>query len=271
MYTWNPRDYAKHSRGQESWARELLSLIELRPDDVVLDVGCGDGRISALIAKSVPRGRVVGVDLSAEMIAHAAAQHCQPSVANLHFAQADAATLKFESEFSVVFSNAALHWVQDQRAAVRGIAQALRPGGRLVAQCGGFGTFTDVIAAFEQVARAPRWAPNEQIVGAQGELPYHFHTDTTYSGWLQEAGLEIQECRLIPKDMVHDDLDTFVGWLRTAWHPYTSGVPLELRDTFLNETARYYMAEHPPDDQGRVHAAAVRLQVRANKPLAKPR
>jgi trans-aconitate 2-methyltransferase len=111
MYTWNPQDYAQHSRGQEAWAKELLAQVELRADDVVLDVGCGDGRNTAAIAASVPNGRVLGVDLSADMVAHAAIQHCRPSANNLRFAQADAGALPFEAEFSVVFSNATLHWV----------------------------------------------------------------------------------------------------------------------------------------------------------------
>ena len=266
MYTWNPRDYAKHSRGQESWARELLTLIDLQPDDTVLDIGCGDGRISASIAKSVPRGRVVGVDLSADMVAHATAQYCQPPLDNLRFEQADAAALTFESEFSVVFSNAALHWVQDQRAAVQGIKRALRPGGRFVAQFGGHGNVADVIAAFDHVANSPQWA--RCMLPADGS-PYRFHTAETYENWLKEAGMEIQECRLVPKDMVHDNFSTFVGWLRTAWHPYTSGVPVELLDGFLEETARNYLAAHPPDEEDRVHVATVRLQVRARR-SAKP-
>jgi trans-aconitate methyltransferase len=263
MYTWNPKDYAKHSRGQESWARELLTLVDLQSDDVVLDIGCGDGRITIEIAKSVPRGRVVGVDLSQDMVAHAAAQHCGSAIDNLRFARADAAALAFEPEFTVVFSSAALHWVQDQRAAVRGIAHALRPGGRFIAQFGGYGNVSDVIAAFEHVARGVRW----RNVGTPGELPYRFHKPESYESWLDEVGLEALECRLIPKDMVHEDVTAFIGWLRTAWHPYTSGVPLELRDTFLAETAQHYLAGHPTDHDGRVHVATVRLQVRARKPL----
>jgi trans-aconitate 2-methyltransferase len=262
MYTWNPEDYARHSRAQESWARELLTQIDLRPDDVVLDVGCGDGRTTVVIAESVPHGRVVGVDLSADMIAHAAAQHCHPPVDNLRFAQADAAALPFESEFSVVFSNAVLHWVPDQRAAVRGIARALRPGGRLIVQCGGQGNVAAVVATFERVTASPRW----RAVCSGGEIPYRFHTAEAYKGWLAEAGLEAQECRLIPKDMVHEDAPDFLGWLRTAWHPYTAGVPLELRDSFLEEAACAYVATYPPDAQGRIHVATVRLQVRARKP-----
>jgi trans-aconitate 2-methyltransferase len=261
MYTWNPQDYAQHSRTQEIWARELLSQIDLQSDDVVLDVGCGDGRTTAAIARTVSNGRVVGVDLSADMVTHATTQHCRTPTNNLRFAQADAGALPFAAEFSVVFSNATLHWVPDQRAAVHGIARALKPAGRLLAQMGGYGNVAEVIKAFEHVARGPRW----RTIATLGELPYHFHVPSTYEGWLLESGMEIQQCRLIPKDMVHEDPATFIGWLRTAWHPYTAGVPLELRDAFLNDTAQHYMAGHPPDDQGRVHVATVRLQVRARK------
>jgi len=262
MYTWNPNDYAQHSRAQESWARELLTQIDLRPDDSVLDIGCGDGRTTAAIAKSVPQGKVVGVDLSADMIAHAVIQHCRPPTQNLTFRQADAAALPFEAEFSVVFSNATLHWVPDQHAAVRSITRALRPGGRVIAQFGGQGNVVDVAASFEHVIRGPRW----RDIAALGEMPYHFHAATSYDGWLRESGMQIHECRLIQKDMVHDTVDAFIGWLRTAWHPYTAGVPLELRDAFLDDTVRHYLARYPRDDQGKVHVATVRLQVRAEKP-----
>ena len=262
MYTWNPKDYAQHSGSQEAWARELLTQIELRPDDVVLDVGCGDGRTTAAIAQLVPDGRVVGVDLSPDMVQHADTQHCHTPATNLRFQQADAAALPFSAEFSVVFSNATLHWVPDQRAAVHGIARALRPGGRLVAQMGGQGNVAEVIAAFEHTAASPRWRP----IVTFGDLPYRFHVPASYDAWLKQSGMEVRECGLIPKDMVHDNEDSFIGWLRTAWHPYTANVPLELRDSFLQETARHYIARHPLDAQGRVHVATMRLQVRAHKP-----
>jgi trans-aconitate 2-methyltransferase len=261
MYTWNPQDYAQHSKTQETWARELLTQIDLRPDDAVLDIGCGDGRTTAAIAQAVPQGTVVGVDLSADMVAHAAAQHCPTPSNNLRFARADAAALPFASEFTVVFSNATLHWLPDQRAAVQGIARALRPAGRAIAQFGGQGNVADIISSFEQVANTPRW----RTITTLGESPYYFHAATTYGTWLREAGMEIQECRLIPKDMIHDDIPTFTGWLRTAWHPYTAGVPKELRDVFLQDVATDYLGRRPLDNQGRVHVAAVRLQFRARK------
>ncbi len=259
MYTWNPEDYAQHSKSQETWARELLTQIDLRPTDIVLDIGCGDGRTTAVIARSVPQGYVIGIDLSANMIAHATTQHSQTN--NLRFTRADAAALPFTSEFTVVFSNATLHWLPDQRAAVQGIARALRPQGRAIAQLGGQGNVAEVIASFEQVASSRRW----RTVTTLGDSPYHFHAATAYETWLQEAGMEIQECRLIPKDMIHDNIQAFVGWLRTAWHPYTAGVPDEMRDAFLHDVATDYLTRHTPDHQGRVHVATVRLQFRARK------
>ena len=256
MYTWNPKDYAQHSKTQETWARELLTQINLHPDDIVLD-----GRTTAAIAQSVLRGSVLGIDLSPDMVAHATTQHCPAKTNNLRFTQADAAALPFTSDFTVVFSNATLHWVPDQRAAVQGIARALRPRGRAIAQFGGQGNVADVIASFEQVANAPRW----RTIATLGDSPYHFHAATQYEAWLQEAGMEIHECRLIPKPMPHDNAATFVGWLRTAWHPYTAGVPGELREAFLQDVAMDYLDHHPLDSQGRVHVQAVRLQFRAHK------
>jgi trans-aconitate methyltransferase len=261
MYTWNPKDYAQHSRGQEAWARELLTLVDLRPDDVVLDIGCGDGRTTAAIAQAVPQGSVTGVDLSGDMVKHATAQHCPAPTNNLQFEQADAAALPFDRAFSVVFSNATLHWVPDQRAAAQGIARALRKGGRFVAQFGGQGNVADVIATFENVAHTPRW----RDIFTPGEMSYHFHAATTWESWLRQAGLEIDECRLIPKDMTHASVSTFIGWLRTAWHPYTASVPVDLRDAFLEDAAGQYLARFPIDASGQVHVATVRLQVRARK------
>jgi trans-aconitate 2-methyltransferase len=261
MYAWNPRDYAQHSKTQEILARELLTQIDLRPDDTVLDIGCGDGRTTADIARSVPNGSVVGIDLSADMVAYATTQHCPSKTHNLRFARADAAALPFTSEFSVVFSNASLHWVCDQRAAVQGIARALRPGGRAIAQLGGQGNVADVIASFERVAEAPRW----HAIATLGDMPYHFHSATSYATWLDEAGMEIQECRLLPMDLAHDNVPAFIGWLRTAWHPYTAGVPGELREAFLQDVATDYLGRHPRDHAGQVHVAMVRLQFRAQK------
>jgi trans-aconitate methyltransferase len=260
MYRWNADDYAKHSAGQERWARELIGQARLRPDDRVLDVGCGDGRITAAIASLVPAGNVLGVDNSPEMVRHAAEHFPASAYPNLAFAQADARALRFDRAFTFVFSNAALHWIRDHRPVVAGIARALAPGGRCLLQMGGRGNVADVIRAFTEVAGAPEWRAYYEGF----ESTYGFHGDDDYRRWLTEADLVPDRVALIEKDMVHEDRAAFVGWIRTAWHPYTAPVPDDERDALLERVADRYLADIPPDAEGHVHVRTIRLQVEAH-------
>lgn len=261
MYQWNPEDYSRHSAGQERWARERLAELKLRPDDTVLDIGCGDGRITAELARQVPEGRVIGVDLSSDMIAHARAHHRLP---NLAFRQADAQALPYREEFTVVFSNAALHWVKDPRPVLAGITRALKPGGRCLMEMGGRGSAAALIAAFEAVAADPTWRRHFEGF----ESTYGFHDAESYRRWLTEAGLEPQRVELVDKDMVHANMEAFIGWQRTVWHPYTSKVAAEQRGRFIKAVAQRYLAEAGSacDSNGQIHVAMVRLQVEAWKP-----
>jgi len=260
-HQWNPADYARHSQGQERWARELLGLVNLQPAERVLDLGCGDGRITAEIARLVPQGRALGVDRSAEMI-HYAQQHFPASqFPNLSFQQADAVQLPFDSEFDVVFSNAVLHWVKEHRPVLSGIARSLRPGGRCVLQMGGKGNGEEVAAAFDHCLRQPEWRP-----GRTFDVPYGFHHPVEYREWLSDAGLQPDSVELIEKDMVHSTRQTFTGWLRTAWLPYSERVSTNRREAFLEKVTDRYLHDHPPDSSGAVHVRMIRLQVLAHKP-----
>jgi len=112
-------------------ARVDFKKLHLTGDERVLDIGCGDGKVTAEIAECVPRGRVVGVDSSAEMVGLAQSRYPSWAVRNLRFQQADANRLPFEREFTHVFSNAALHWVLDHKPVLRGINSCLVPGGKV--------------------------------------------------------------------------------------------------------------------------------------------
>src|SRR5688572_15265992 len=136
---WNPADYAKNSDAQLAWARELIGKLNLMGDESLLDVGCGDGKVTAELAKIAPNGFVLGVDSSPDFITYAR-QHYPPDVyPNLHFEQMDARHLHYSRLFNVIFSNAVLHWVDDHRAFLAGCARLLNPNGRLIISCGGAG------------------------------------------------------------------------------------------------------------------------------------
>lgn len=255
---WNPGDYARHSSGQELWAKELLQLVALEPRESLLDVGCGDGRVTAQIAALAPFGRVVGVDSSAEMVHFAQRQFPAAAHPNLTFVQADAISLPFHSQFDVVFSNAALHWIRHHPPVLAGIARSLKPAGRCVLQMGGKGNGVGVIRAFELCFQT--WD-----LGDSFACPYGFHAPQDYRQWLEQAGLVADSVELIEKDMLHADRDVFTGWLRTAWMPYSSRVAESRRDQFLRDVTAQYLKMYPADDAGQVHVQMVRLQVLAHK------
>jgi trans-aconitate methyltransferase len=272
MNDWDARDYAAHSSAQLGWARELIDKLRLRGDEDLLDIGCGDGRATALMAERLPRGSVLGVDNSASMIALAEEQFPPPPSAstpapsalpsahsNLRFRRMDAARLELPRAFDVAFSNAALHWVRDHEAMLRGVRACLRPGGRLLFQMGGRGNAAEVRAVVDELIARPRW--RDSLRGFSS--PYRFCGPDDYEAWLPPAGLRLVRAELVDKDMRHADPEALRGWLRTTWFPYTDRLPVERRGDFLDELAASYLAALPADDLGVIHVRMVRLEVEA--------
>ncbi len=250
---WQPEHYATHSKGQAVWARELIGKIGLRGDETMLDIGCGDGKITDELARRTS-GDVVGIDLSPEMIAYA-----QTAFPGPVFRRMDVQALRFEARFDVVFSNAALHWVPDHDAVVRGIYRALKPGGKALLQMGGRGNAADVFAAFEQIR------PEYAIYFDGFVSPYAFCAPEAYETWLAAAGFKHFEAKLLRKDMVHETADAFRGWLETTWFPYIRRVPESRRHAFVQAWVAAYLARCPQDNKGRVHIDMVRLEIYAQK------
>jgi trans-aconitate 2-methyltransferase len=254
---WNAADYARHSASQSLWADDLLARFPLRGDERILDVGCGDGKITARLAAAVPGGRVTGVDASAEMIAHAQAHHAR---ANLAFQVMDARHLVLPpGTFELVFSNAALHWVDDHRAFLRGAARALRPSGRLAVSCGGKGNAQDVFLALRAVLRRAAWREFFRRL----ERPYFFYAPEQYDRWLPEAGFRATNVRLAEKAAAHLGAAGLAAWLRTTWLPYTQRVPAARREEFVAAVTARYLEEHPLDAAGRALVQMVRLEIEA--------
>jgi trans-aconitate methyltransferase len=250
---WDAADYAKSSSAQQKWARELIAKLNLTSSERVLDLGCGDGKVTAELAALA--ASVVGVDNSPEMVALAESTH---QAANLRFLQADARSLPFTDEFDVVFSNATLHWVKDHTPVLAGIRRALTPGGRILLQMGGYGNAAQVVTAVDEVRSRPQWATYFDGF----EFPYGFYAPEEYHGWLLEAGLTPVRVELIPKNTPHADRAAFEGWFRTTWIPYTQRVPEPQRQAFVTEVVNTYLEQNPPI-HGEVRVLMMRLEVEA--------
>lgn len=260
-FKWDAVDYAKSSAVQQRWARELIAKLDLQGSEHVLDLGCGDGKVTAEIASLLPNGFVLGVDKSPEMIDLAQARFPKVEYPNLDFQVVDAVSLNFQEQFDVVFSNAVLHWVADHAAVLSGVAEALKPGGRILLQMGGRGNAAQVIVAMNTVCALPKW----HAYFTDFQFPYSFYGMDEYAEWLPEAGLAPVRVELIPKDMAHVDRSAFEGWLRTTWMPYIQQVADTHQPEFFDQVVDEYLTVNPPSPEGVVHVHMMRLEVQARK------
>jgi trans-aconitate 2-methyltransferase len=259
---WDPADYAKSSDVQLAWAQELRRRLSLQGHEAVLDLGCGDGKITADFARSLPQGSVHGIDQSAEMIDYARATYPRDRYSNLQFDCMDARSLTFDRQFDLCFSNAVLHWIDDHPAVLAGISRGLRSGGRLIISCGGEGNAAGLLSCLRSFVAASEWGQYFEEFGD----PYNFSRVEDYQVWLTAVGLEIDRLELVPKDMTHANPAALNDWLRTTWMPVTDHVPEVERDRFIAEFIVAYLQEVPLDDRGQTHVNMVRLEVEAHLP-----
>jgi trans-aconitate 2-methyltransferase len=261
-YLWDAEDYRDSSSQQKKWGRELLSKLRLEGDERVLDIGCGDGKLAAEIAELVPRGSVVGIDNSNEMIGFARESFPPQDYPNLSWEVKDARELDYEMEFDVAFSNAVLHWVSDHRPVLAGVKRSLKPGGRILFQMGGRGNAASVVQVLATLLGREEWGRYFH----QFTVPYRFCAPEEYTGWLLEAGLQPSRVELVPKDMTHQGREGLAAWIRTTWLPFTQRIPEERREDFTYELVDAYLLSFPPDEGGSVHVDAIRLEVEAVNP-----
>jgi trans-aconitate methyltransferase len=256
---WDAEDYARNSSAQLEWATELMAKLALKGDEAILDIGCGDGKITAELARHLPRGLVVGIDASPAMVAASHTRFPPEKNPNLCFRQMDAAHLELPEEFDIAFSTSVLHWVRDHRAVLQGVRRCLRPGGRILFQMGGRGNAEEMFSVVQDVIRSPSW--RDAFVGF--EAPWHFYGVEDYQTWLPQCGFTPVRIELVPKDMRHDGPDQLKGWMRTTWFPYTDRIPVARREPFGDEAVEKYLRVLPVDEQGRTHMKMVRLEVEA--------
>lgn len=268
MVKWNAQDYHRHSAAQFAWAQELIGKLDLTGTERVLDIGCGDGKVTAEIKQLVPDGGVVGVDKSEEMVRFAKDAFPIDKWPNLSFTVMDACELGFEAEFDVVFSNATLHWIIDHRPVLQGIARALVPGGCCLLQMGGRGNAQTILETITSGPCFERWGH----YFADMPLPYGWYGPDDYIPWLKEAGLTPLRVELLPRDMTQPSAEGLAGWVhglagwvRTTWMPYTQCVPESEREHFVADIVDTYLARYPLDAQGLAHVPMVRLEVEALK------
>ncbi|OPX61726.1 MULTISPECIES: methyltransferase domain-containing protein [unclassified Methanoregula] len=261
--SWDAKEYSHYSAFQEQCAQEVIGKLDLRGSEHILDIGCGDGRSTAEIARRLHQGRILGIDASAEMIQYASSCYPAEKYPNLSFAVADARALEYRDEFDVIFSNAALHWITDHRPVLKGIFRALRPGGKMLAQMAGKGNAAEAFLAFAYLVQDPPW--NQFFTSLR--TPWACFGPEQYREWVLESGLKPVRLELIRRDMVHANRESFTGWIRTTWLPHLDRIPVSLRPAFIDALYEMCCKLSPPDSDGVIRFSMVRLEVEAEKPV----
>jgi trans-aconitate 2-methyltransferase len=222
---WDAASYDRVSDPQLGWAREQLERLELRGDEVVVDAGCGSGRVTALLIDLVPQGRVYAVDVAPSMAAHAREALGERATV---FCQ-DLVELEIPEPVDAIFSNATFHWIHDHDALFAALHRTLGPGGQLVAQCGGKGNIDRFRTLADTVAGEEPFAP----YFVDWKRPWNYATDTDTTERLQKAGFTDVSCWLEPKMVTPADPRAFVQTVCLVRH--LDPLPEELRGPFVDE------------------------------------
>jgi trans-aconitate 2-methyltransferase len=221
---WDAASYDRVSDIQLTWALEQLERLRLQGNEVVVDAGCGSGRVTALLADRVPDGRVYGVDVAPSMAEHAA----QALGDRATILCQDLVELSLPEPVDVAFSNATFHWIKDHDALFAALHRATKPGGRLLAQCGGrgnidrFRTLADSVAAEE---------PFESSFEGW-ERPWNYASAEDTSERLERAGFTAVNCWLEPRPMTPADPRAFVQTVCLVRH--LDPLPEGLRGPFID-------------------------------------
>jgi trans-aconitate methyltransferase len=244
--TWDPERYARNARFVADLGAPVVELLAPRAGERILDLGCGDG---VLTAKLAAMGcDVVGVDGSAAQIEAARKLGLDARAMN-------GEALDFDGEFDAVFSNAALHWMRNSSQVIAGVHRALRPQGRFVAELGGHGCVAKIKTALVE-------ALNRRGVNGEAAIPWYFPTVEDYSQQLTSGGFAVNYIALIPRPTpLPGDV---TGWLETFAESFTSTLPAAERAAYITEV-REALCGELCDAEGKWTADYVRLRFAASK------
>ncbi len=245
--SWEPERYRRNAAFVARLGKPVVELLDPQPGERILDVGCGDGALTKALAEV--GAQVTGVDASAEQIDAA-----RKLGLDAHVMRAE--DIDFPPQFDAVFSNAAMHWVGDPGAAVRGIHGALKPGGRFVGEMGGAGNIAGYVAAIESALCRRGVDP--------GPLnPWYFPDEDEFSRLLTQAGFHVTGVERFPRKTV---LETDpAGWIETFGEVYLMALPEQGRADFQAEVTDLLRPDFQEAD-GRWWSDYVRLRWRAEKP-----
>lgn len=236
----DPKGYATHSNLQWNWALKAIEKYPWTGTEKVLDIGCGDGKISALISKKHTKAPVIGLDISESMIRFASSSFSSKDYLNLLFQKGDISFLPFHEQFDLIVSFCSLHFVIEQETGLKHIHDSLLPEGKLLIVVPGRDN-TSVANISETLILSEKWAPYFPSFKKQRV----YFTQEDYHALFIQSGFE-----LIYFDVSHDQVrfpnrSALIDWLRPIVN-YISHLSSSLQEEFLADLANIMLLSALP-------------------------
>jgi trans-aconitate 2-methyltransferase len=235
MTEWNASGYASISQLQQAIATEQLSRVTLGETDRVLDIGCGNGKITVAIAARIPNGSVLGVDASQNMIDYAQQHYAAP---NLQFQLEDARTLPFQNEFDQIVSFNAIHWISQQDTVLHGIYTALKPGGKGLLRFVSEGPRKCIENVVEEVCQLPQW--NHYFKLHRKPYSYSHPTPEEHRVLAKQSGLKVLRLHVEDKSWDFQTRQGFLEYCQVTLVEWTRFLPEQERAVFIADVLDRY-------------------------------
>lgn len=255
--SWKPKEYSQHSASQKDSASSLMKYVPMKNDAKILDVGCGDGKITAEIAGNIPNGSIIGIDISPAMIEFAKAAF--PQDLNLQFKLKDALGLDYNEEFDIIFSFTALQWVKNHDVFLKGAYQSLKQSGTLAVTMP-MGLPKTLEQAVSEIMLRPQWSPYFQ----QFSTGWNFVEEDAFGNLLSINGFVPSRLAVVSQKDVFPSREAFEKFI-SQWFPYLRPLPENLKSVFLTQVIDRFLELETPFPNNEVHFKIRRLEVVAMK------
>lgn len=256
---WNGEEYFKNSSSQKEAANDLLTYINLVGNEQILDVGCGDGKITAEISEKIPKGTIVGIDISPSMIDFACKTFSPNHYPNLSFVLKDALDINYNKEFNIIFSFTVLQWIPDHHAFLALAHNSLKSSG-ILAITMPMGLPKTLEQAVTETMNLPQWSSyfHQFVTG------WNFVEKMEYDKLLKANQFETIRLEVVPQKDIFPSRESFEIFLNQIF-PYLRVLPQDLKKPFLTEVIDRFLELETPFPKGEVHWKILRLEVVAKK------
>lgn len=255
---WDGKSYDSNSSEQHQAAAAIINTLHLQGNELILDIGSGNGLVTSEIAKLVPSGRVIGMDISPSMVSFAIANYMKETP-NLNFVEGKAQSFHFDQQFDLILSFTTLQWVKEQQAALDSIYQSLKPEGKLIIEMPQ-GLPDNLEKALSHLLEQETWSSYFKNF----ESPFAFFEKEEYQQLLEKAHLQpvVLDSRVVTHTFPH--AQAFKGFIK-QWFPWLAVLPENKKDLFLDELISMYASYQNLSEDSPIPFPVRRLRVEATK------